>query len=126
LNVAFTSASAVGFDFFPGLAAGNVVMTVFSPSNVLLGTFAIAAPLGASFFGVISDAGPASIGRINVASQSISPGELIDNLAFDNAVPEPTSLLFLGTGLVAIVLTHQRKRYQVQLANREKGSSYRF
>jgi hypothetical protein len=113
LNMSFTSSNAAGYDFYPGPAAGNVVMTIFSPTNVLLGTFTVFAPLGPSFFGVISDGGPGSIGRINVASQSALPGELVDNLAFGNVgavVPEPSSLLLFGGGFIAIFRMYRRSR----------------
>jgi hypothetical protein len=102
LDVTFASANSAGFDFFPGLISGNVAISIFGPANVLLGVFVVNAPLGPSFFGVTSDTGPGSIGRINIASQSASPGELIDNLAFGNTVvPEPYSLLLTACALVA-------------------------
>jgi hypothetical protein len=106
-NLTFASANAVGFDVFPGLSAGNVAISVFSPANVSLGSFTIGVPLGATFFGVASDTGFGSIGRINLASQTAVPGELVDNLAFGNAaiIPEPTSLLLLGSGLLILVLS---------------------
>jgi hypothetical protein len=109
LNLTFNSANAVGFDFFPGLAAGNVAISVFSPANVLLNTFILNSPLGPSFFGLTSDTGFGSIGRINVASQSSSPGELVDNLAFGNSVPEPASIFLIGGGLLVLPLLRPRK-----------------
>src|SRR5262249_44088074 len=67
-NLTFTSANAAGFDVFAGPVAGNVAIGVFSPANAPLGSFTVFAPIGGTFFGVISDPGP--IGRINVASQA--------------------------------------------------------
>jgi hypothetical protein len=64
-NLTFASASAIGFDVFPGLLAGNVLVSIFSPADVGLGAFTIPAPLGAAFFGVISDSD--LIGRITSA-----------------------------------------------------------
>jgi hypothetical protein len=97
-NLTFGAANAVGFDVFPGPFAGTVVISVFSPTSVLLNSFSISASRGPNFFGIVSDAG--TIGRINVASQSPSPGELIDNLAFGSAVvPEPASYMLLASGL---------------------------
>ena len=59
LNLTFPSANAVGLDVFAGPAAGNVLLSVFSPAGVLLlGSFTVAAPVGGTFFGVLSDAGP--------------------------------------------------------------------
>lgn len=109
LNLTFNSVNAVGFDFFPGPNAGNVAISVFSPANVLLNTFTINSPLGSTFFGVISDTGFGSIGRINVASQATTPGELIDNLAFgNNSVPEPASILLIGGGLLVLSLSRRK------------------
>ncbi len=111
-NLTFVSANAAGFDLFPGLAAGNVAISVFGPANSLLGSFLVNAPIGPTFFGVISDTGFGSIGRINVASQSASPGELIDNLAFGNAVliPEPASVLLFSSAFVIVMASYRRIR----------------
>lgn len=43
-----------GFEVFPGLVDGPVVVSVFSPSDATLGTFTIPAIRGGTFFGVIS------------------------------------------------------------------------
>jgi len=108
LNIIFANASAVGFDFYPGFAAGDVLISVFSPTNVALGFFRIAAGKGANFFGITSDL--SLIGRINVESQSTQPGELIDNLSFGipsgPAVPEPASAWFVLTGLLLVAAGH--------------------
>ncbi len=114
-NLTFANANAVGFDVFPGRVAGNVLISVFSSSNVLLGTFTVNSPIGGTFFGLINTMG--NIGRINIASQTMQPGELIDNLAFGTTgappttVPEPTTMLLLGTGLAGIAakVRHRRK-----------------
>lgn len=96
-NITFASATAVGFDVFPGFTAGSVQISIFDPLNVLLGMFTIAAPIGGTFFGVISTTD--LIGRINIASLTATPGELVDNVAFGVAqVPEPGLLLLLGSG----------------------------
>lgn len=107
-NISFINATAVGFDVFPGPAAGNVQVTVFDPSNVLLGTFTFAAAFGPNFFGVTSDSD--LIGRVNVASQAPNPGELVDNVAFGipATVPEPSSLALMVSGL-AVLLRFRRK-----------------
>jgi hypothetical protein len=110
-NVTFAMADAVGFDVYPGPAAGNVVISAFSPAEMLLGSFTIAAPIGATFFGVLNDSGP--IGRINIASQSPSPGEVIDNLSFGTAIPQPSSLLLSG-GALLVITGLQRKISAVQ------------
>ena len=111
-NISFTAATtAVGFDFFPGPAAGNVQISVFDPGNVSLGVFNIPGALGVNFFGVVSTSD--LIGRINITSTvgTTSGGELIDNVAFGNAgatVPEPSSLVLL-TGGLAMLLRLRRK-----------------
>jgi len=107
LNVSFSSTNAVGFDVFPGPAAGNVNVTVYDATDAQLGTFMVAAPIAGAFFGVISDAGP--IGRINISSQTATPGELIDNVSFDVAIPEPTSILLTAVAL-ALLFSTRRSR----------------
>jgi hypothetical protein len=98
------SPTAIGFDFFPGPTAGNVVVSAFSPANASLGIFTIPGLVAPNFFGLLSTD---AIGRLNIASQSSQPGELIDNLAFGTPstpapVPEPSTLLLLGSGAVAM------------------------
>lgn len=111
-NIIFTSlVDAVGFDVFAGPAAGNVLISVFDTGNLLLGSTTIFAPLGGTFFGVISTSD--SIGRVNIASQAASPGELIDNVEFGVAgatAPEPAALLLLGIGVIAAGARRRRLR----------------
>ena len=108
-NLTFLSANAVGFDVFAGLGPGNVMIQVFDSSSLLVGTFTVLAPTGGTFFGVISTTG---ISRINIASQAASAGELVDNVAFGvtNPVPEPASILLLGSGLTGLVTALRKRR----------------
>ena len=108
-NINFTQASAAGFDVFAGTSPGNVAISVYSLTNALLGTFTVAAPFGGTFFGVTSDTD--LIGRINVNSLAVSPGEVIGNLSFGvSSVPEPCSLLLTGAGLIGVALWRRQKR----------------
>ncbi len=95
LNMTFASADSVGFDFLSWHKRRQRSHLALQP-DVLLGTFTFYVPAGPSFFGVVSDTGFGSIGRINVAAQN-NGGELVDNVAFGNAaVPKPSSLLLVG------------------------------
>ena len=109
LDIVFSgSPTAIGFDFFPGPTAGNVVISAFSPGNTSLGIFTVPGLVAPNFFGLISTD---AIARLNIASQSSQPGELIDNLAFGTPlapVPEPTSLLLLATGAGALAARRRR------------------
>jgi PEP-CTERM motif len=107
-NMTFASATAVGFDVFPGPTAGNVVISVFDLANLPLGSFTIAAPImGGAFFGAVSDAG--LIGRINIASQTSVPAELVDNVAFGvSQIPEPASAVLVGLSLAGLARRRRR------------------
>ena len=114
-NLTFTgNVTAVGFDVFPGPTAGNIAISLFSPTDTLLSTFTIFGNVGPNFFGVVSTT--SLIGRINIASQSSLPGELIDNLAFGRQVPEPSSILLVAGGLAIVQLKLLRNR-----RNRRQG-----
>ena len=114
LNLTFANANAVGFDVFSGPLAGNVAISVFSPDDVLLGTFSVFAPIGGTFFGVISTT--SNVGRININSLAPVPGELVDNVAFGAAapIPEPTTMLLLGTGLAGISAAVRKRRKKAE------------
>jgi hypothetical protein len=108
LDITFTAGvAAAGLDVFPGQAAGNIFITLFSPAGAELNTFNVFGNIGPNFFGVVSTSG--LIGRINIDSPA--QGELIDNLAFGVPVPEPSSLLLSVGGLTIIAgLRFFRKR----------------
>jgi hypothetical protein len=111
LDLTLDSASAIGFDVFPGVAEGDVLISVFDSANAPMGTFTILASPGGTFFGVLSASG--LIGRINVATLGEFPGGLIDDVAFGVPVAEPATLLLLGAGLASLFAgTERRKRRQ--------------
>jgi hypothetical protein len=108
-NVNYSNANAVGFDVLPGApGAAPVLISVFSPLSILLGSFNIPGPIGGTFWGVVSDTD--LIGRINIQSLP-NGGELIDNHAFGIAqIPEPTVLALLGVGTLSLGLLRRRSR----------------
>ena len=113
-DLAFTQANAAGFDVFPGPQnSGDVLVSVYNPSNALLGTFTVATPLTGTFFGVVSTAD--FIGHIDLLSQAANyPNAAVTNLSFGlaptAAVPEPCSLLLSGAGLMGMVFWRRQKR----------------
>ena len=107
LDLTLESASAIGFDVFPGVAESDVLISVFDSANALMGTFTISASPGGTFFGIVSDSGP--IGRINVDNLAEFEGGLVDDVAFGVPVPEPATIIFIGTGLAGLVRTRYRR-----------------
>jgi hypothetical protein len=111
MDLTFDSASAVGFDVFPGVAAADVLISVFDLVNAPMGQFTVSALPGGTFFGVLSDSG--LIGRINVDTLGDFEGGLVDDLAFGVPIPEPGTTLLIGTGLAGwLARTERRRRRQ--------------
>jgi hypothetical protein len=109
LDLTFESASAIGFDVFPGFVApGDVLISVFDSANAPMGTFSILASPGGTFFGVLSDSG--LIGRINVDTVAELEGGLVDDVAFGVPVAEPATILLIGTGLASLLAGSERRR----------------
>lgn len=83
---------------------GGGSVQVYDPSDILLGTFANGTwgnypdPAGVYMF----DFGTLVIGKIYFNSLIDGAGGDIDNLTF-TAVPEPSTLLLLGAGLIGLV-----------------------
>ena len=100
-NLLFGNASAVGFDIHTNVTS-NFTISMFGVGDVLLGASVINVPSGAAgvFFGVIDTTN--LITRINVTSATTS-GEVFDNVAFGAAIPEPSTFLLIGGGLLAAI-----------------------
>ena len=107
LDLTLESASAIGFDVFPGVATSNVLISVFDSANAPMGTFTILASPGGTFFGLLSDSG--LIGRVNVVTLGEYPGGLVDDVAFGVPIPEPATILLIGSGLVGLSRIRRRR-----------------
>ena len=109
LDLTFAGTNAVGLDILSAFSGSTIRISVFGAGNALLGTFDIFAPNSGAFFGVVNDAG--LITRINLSSLS-GEAEAADNVAFGTAataVPEPGTLLLLGSALTLLGVKLRRK-----------------
>ena len=108
-NLLFTNASAVGFDLFTNRPGSPVAfVSLFGVGDALLGSFCVLVSRASpAFFGAIDTEN--LITRINVDMAPAGSGEVFDNIAFGAPVPEPGTLLLIGSGLLAVVA---RRRLQ--------------
>ena len=109
LDLTFVYASAIGFDVFPGFVApGQILISVFDSVDAPMGRFPILASPGGTFFGVVSGSG--RIGRMNVDTVAEVEGGLVDDVAFGAPIPEPATILLMGTGLAGLGAFARRGR----------------
>ena len=100
-------------------AIGGTAITAYSRTGVELGTVTNST-LGIQFLGLITDDGTAQIAGLLFHLVGPEPaGFAIDNVRFGlagqvdvpggSAVPEPASMMLLGTGLLGLVLRSRRR-----------------
>lgn len=102
------SVLAVGFDLASGFDGGPVTVEVFN-GGTLLDSTVVTVPDQTIFTGFIGVSGVGPITSVRV-SPILGEFILIDNLAYGNVVPEPSSIALVGLGGLSLVGYAIRRR----------------
>ena len=111
------SVSAVGFDL-TAHTTGSVNVRFFNNAAFLGNASVVNRPTSLYFVGAIAFGGDV-ITRVEIVDKfPVSQGVIMDNLAFGNVVPEPSSLAIfgIGAGVMGLVSIRRRRREKNQEA----------
>ena len=100
--------NSVGIFFNVGVSPVNTLQVLTAVGNAGNGPDYDQAP-AFYFVGLISDSATFNSATFQGVT-GITTGFTLDNLSYGNAVPEPTSLLLFGTGVLALIRSRRKKQ----------------
>ena len=113
---------AVGFEYYSPLPIINntdtITMEVFAQPGSPLGSLDVMIDSTVRFFGVISTDSPIDAVRLNEGPFRVA--ELVDNVTYGAAVPEPGSMAISGVFAVAGSLVRPRRREKPRRSSRDR------